>query len=103
MAGGWNDPEAIEQERLDADMEQAALESAGRDYARRARKSALLRAQGKLDEAAKMCPHGGGYPLKSLAARNANDPREGQAGVRCYDCGSVLTDWQGRVLFPCEL
>lgn len=53
------------------------------------------------------CLHGGGYPLDSEAARNEHDPRAGQAGVRCSDCGSVLSGfrWDGpvTVLVPCEL
>lgn len=104
MDGGWMDQEAIDQERFDADREQAQLEAEGRSYAKRSRRAAQLRAAGRLVEASAMCPHGGGYPLDSLAARNAKDPRAGQPGIRCYDCGSVLSDWgsQGVVLFSCE-
>ena len=105
----WNDDEAIEAERWEADQQQAELEAAGNRHWRRIKKMRALRAAGKLAEAAEMCPHGHGYPLNSLAAEHNNDPRKGEAGVRCHECGSVLTEWSpalggnGVVLYPCEL
>lgn len=90
MSGEWFDAEAIESERLDADIEQASLMAAGREYARGRKAMLRLLAVGRLDDAARACMHGGGYPLKSLAAENASDPRAGQSGFRCSDCGSVL-------------
>jgi hypothetical protein len=97
------DAEAIEAERFDADCEMAELQAQGREFGR-ARKTMLrLRAAGKLAEAAQACPHGAGYPLNSPAATNSSDPRAGQAGFRCVDCGSVLTGWAGRVIHPCDL
>lgn len=105
--GGWFDAEAIEAERLDADMEQAALVAAGARYARRQRQSVRLRAAGDLAGAARACPHGGGYPLRSLAAQRSNDPAAGQEGVRCDGCGSRLSDFpfngECTVLVPCEI
>lgn len=98
----WFDPEAIETERLDADIEQANLEAAGRESARGHKRMLALRAAGDLAGAARACPHGGGYPLNSLAAQNSNDPKAGQQGFRCSDCGSILTEWAGTVLAPCD-
>ena len=97
------DPEAIYQ---DADIEQAELEAAGNEYARRARKSAAAREAGDLDAAAAACPHGHGYPLDSPAARHENDPGAGEAGYRCLECGSRLdaSPWDdGRVTVACEV
>lgn len=88
--GGWFDAEALEAERMDADLEQADFEAAGREYGRRLRQSRRLLAAGDLGGAAAACPHGSGYPLRSLAARNLGDPRAGEDGFRCSDCGSVL-------------
>jgi hypothetical protein len=105
-AGGWFDAEAIADERMDADMEMASLEAAGRRASRGRKRMVALRAAGDLDGAAKACRHGGGYPLDSLAARNAADPRAGEPGVRCLDCGSVLSAWPwdgGTVTAPCEI
>jgi len=103
----YHDPEAIEAERLDADRELAELEAAGREAGRKLRRADRLRAEGRLAEAAEACPHGGGYPLRSIAARTSNDPRFGEDGVRCSDCFSVLSafpfdDEDVRVLYPCE-
>ena len=99
--GGWD------MEREQADFDQAEMERAGRVYSRRAKASAGLRAAGNLEGAAELCPHGGGYPLASLAATGRNDPRAGEKGVRCLDCGSVLSNfpWEGPVdvWFPCEI
>lgn len=98
--------EALEDERFSADMEQAELEAAGRQFSRQLRRFRALLAAGKKDEAARACPHGGGYPLSSLAAGYEHDPRAGQDGVRCSDCHSVLSNfrWDGPmvVLFACE-
>lgn len=98
--------EAIEQERWAADCEQADLESLGRQNSRAHRLSGRYAESGDFARAAAVCPHGSGYPLNSLAASNDNDPREGQTGFRCTDCGSVLSadpfDFDFEVLFPCE-
>lgn len=98
--------EALEQERRDADIEMAELYAAGREASRRRSRSERLFAAGRLMEAAEACPHGGGYPLDSIAARNAGDPRAGQSGVRCDSCGSVLSGfrWDGpvTVVHPCD-
>lgn len=97
------DPEAIYQ---DADFEQAEMEEEGRRYWRRVDRMNDLRAEGRLVEAAAICPHGSGYPLNSLAAIYTHDPREGEDGYRCSTCGSALTDapWNGgTVTHPCEL
>ena len=106
MSGGWFDEEAIAEERFAADLEMAAFEEEGRRYAAAGRKAKLLYFAGDLAGAAKACPHGGGYPLDSPAAVNNGDPFAGEAGVRCHDCGSRLSDfaWDGgTVLVPCEL
>lgn len=90
----------------DGDIEQAELEAAGQSYAKRWRRMRKLRAAGKLAEAAAACPHGSGFPLRSVAATDTKDPRAGQDGYRCCTCGSVLDGEPfGRipkVLFPCE-
>lgn len=102
----WNDIEAIEQERFDADMLQAQYEAEGNAYALRQHQSELLRREGNYEAAARKCPHGGGYPLDSPAAENENDPNSGEEGVRCYDCGSRLSTWAwagGVVVVPCEV
>ena len=78
---------------FDADIEQAELEAAGRRAARGYARMRKLLALGRRDEAARACRHGGGYPLRSPAAQNARDPRAGEEGVRCYECGSVLSGW----------
>lgn len=105
--GGWFDSEAIEAERFDADMEMAALEAAGRRASRVRKAAKALFIAGDLDGAAKACAHrGGGYPLNSIAASNDGDPRSGQGGVRCHDCGSAVTcfAWDGKpeVIAACE-
>jgi hypothetical protein len=88
MSGFGYDPEAVIQ---DADIEQYELEQEGRYHARRIKKMNKLRLAGRLDEAAMECTHrGGGYPLGSRAATNNLDPRAGQKGFRCQDCGSAL-------------
>lgn len=94
----------------DGDYEQAALEAAGRECSRRLRESSKHLEAGDLMAAAKACPHAGGYPLKSLAARNASDPREGEPGIRCHDCNSVVDSYPWDVngpdnvgiIHPCE-
>jgi hypothetical protein len=96
------DPEAIEAERFQADCEQAELEAAGREYARGHKRMLRLRAEGKLREAAAACLHGAGYPLASLAAERSGDPGAGGLGFRCSECGSVLSEWAGAVLKPCD-
>ena len=89
----------------DADFDQRDLEEAGRDFSRRHRRMRALRAAGRLVDAAAACPHGGGYPLNSNAARDVSDPRAGEIGFRCEDCGSVLASYErgAAVLVPCEL
>ena len=75
----------------DADIEQAELEAAGRAPGRGYRPMLALRKQGKLAEAAAACHHGAGYPTHSPAAKNCADPRAGQRGHRCSECGSFWT------------
>ena len=92
-----------------ADAEQAELEREGREYDRAQRRAAQLKADGDLIAAALECPHGGGYPLKSLASERESDPRAGEDGERCSACNSVLSGfpWEigrenVRVIHPCE-
>jgi hypothetical protein len=103
----YDTPDGWDMGREQADYEQAELEAAGAAYARATRRVKALVAMGKKEEAARYCPHGGGYPLNSLAAKNSKDPRAGQAGHRCLDCGSVLDRPSyvsgAVVLVPCEL
>jgi hypothetical protein len=107
----WNDIEAIEAERFDADMLQAQYEAEGNAHARRQRQADQLRRDGRLDEAAAKCSHSGGFPLDSLAASEGTtgfgiDPHAGEEGYRCVDCGSRLSasPWDGgEVTVPCEV
>lgn len=89
----WNDQEAIESERLDADIQQAELEAAGRSARNRRRQAVLLRAMGKLEEAMTVCSHGwSGYNPDRTA-------------IQCYECGSRMVDQpDGRRIatVPCE-
>lgn len=92
----------------DGDIEMAELRAAGAQCSRQLRQSERLKQAGDLSAAADACPHGWGYPLKSLAAANEHDPREGETGVRCKHCNSVVSGfpWESRepvtVLHPCE-
>ena len=100
--------EALEQERFEADVEQAELERLGREYGRREAKMIRAYRAGQLTVAASFCPHGSGYPLNSLAATNDRDPHAGQQGVRCSDCGSRINGFRYEVarvvvLAPCEV
>jgi hypothetical protein len=87
MSGGWFDEEAIADERFEADMLMASYEEEGRRYAAAGRKAKLLYFAGDLEGAAKACPHGGGYPLASLAAGYEGDPYRaaGNAARRGYN------------------
>jgi hypothetical protein len=75
----------------DADIEQADLEAAGRAASRGHRAMLRYRAAGNLAAAANACHHGAGYPTSSPAARNCADPRAGERGHRCTECGSFWT------------
>jgi len=89
----------------DVDMEQAVLDAAGQEAARGYQRMRNLRAVGKLAAAARACPHGGGYPLASMAAVNVADPNSSEEGWRCSVCGSRLDKhpWDGgAVIVPCE-
>jgi hypothetical protein len=91
-----------------ADYDQATMEAESRDYGRARRRSEQLAAAGDLAAAARACPHSAGYPITSPAAHNDHDPRAGEAGHRCTDCGSVLDldpFWhpdEFTVIHPCE-
>jgi len=94
----------------DADIEMAQLTAAGNAAARGSRRMRRLRADGRLAEAAAACHHGAGYGTDGSAAVDIKDPRAGQRGHRCSECGSW---WRGSVNFwelretapdvPCEL
>ena len=115
MIGNYElDDGSWDMEREQADYDQAALEEAGNRHARTVRKvkAMLATAEGLTADplaasnirwqAANLCPHGGGYGLNGSAAVDAGDPRAGEMGYRCHDCGSVVTDIMGDVLIPCE-
>jgi hypothetical protein len=94
----------------DADWDMQALINAGNAAARGRRIMRERRAKGDLAGAAQACPHGSGYPTNSPAATNASDPRAGQRGYRCTDCGSHFAtitnyfDLRGATATtPCEL
>ena len=88
--------EAIWLERIDADREQAALEAEGNRYARVSRKVANLLAKGEYAEAVQLCWHGHVGGLDGSCTEN--DPRHGEAGYRCFECGGHVTDIGGDVL-----
>jgi hypothetical protein len=92
MTDYWAEVEALEDERFEADMLMAEYEAEGRRAAAAGRRSRALAAAGDLEAAAAACPHGGGYPLASPAAEHEGDPRKGEDGFRCWDCGSVLSE-----------
>lgn len=94
----------------DADFEQAEFERQGREFSLRLHQAKLLYREGNLEAAARKCPHGGGFPLDSIAASEGTtgfgaDPNAGEDGYRCCDCGSRLSasPWDGgQVTVPCE-
>lgn len=95
----------------DADFEMRALYEAGARSARGRKAMLRLRAEGQLDEAARACSHGCGYDTDSPCARTIGDPRAGQPGMRCSDCGSYFEDARSlydmrddpeSVTVPCE-
>jgi len=88
--------EVIYYEKLDADMEMAAFEAEGARYAARHRRVEALLAEGRLEEATKLCDHGATGLLKGTCS--LDDPRYGEEGSRCYDCGAVVTDLGGTVV-----
>jgi hypothetical protein len=94
MTGGWFDDEAIEQERRDADLEMYAIQAEGDRIWQSYQLAQLARRRGDFDIAYRICFHGGGYPLDSLAAERANDPAPADAypehAFRCLDCGAIL-------------
>lgn len=102
----FRDPEAIIQ---DADIEAAEFEAAAADHVRSLRAMRRARAAGDLARAARLCPHGWGYPTDSPAAVNSSDPRAGTLGYRCLNCGSWLDrdpfrfPREARAVVPCEL
>lgn len=90
----------------DADIEQAEFEAESNRFWHDRKLSDRLYNDGELDRAASICPHGGGYPLDSLAAQYANDPGVNGEGWRCNDCGSRMSGEtlarDARVIIPCE-
>lgn len=89
----------------DADLEMRELEAAGDAAYRGGRRMLELYRAGELARAARACKHGYRYGLRGTAAKDAGDPRYGQGGDRCIDCGSWVEDAGGidRVFEPCEL
>lgn len=87
--GGWNDSEAIEQEKFDADQEMADLQRAGNRAARGLRRVKQLKASGDLAGAAAACPH------------DWTGPAPDGSGIMCNHCGSLVTDFRGTVIKPC--
>lgn len=88
--------EQIYYEKLDADMEMAQFEAEGRAYARRQKASAAALAEGNLESAAHLCPHG--FVGLLTGSCSENDSRYGEDGYRCYDCGNVVSEIGGSVL-----
>lgn len=92
--GDLND--AIYYERLDVDREQAALEAEGNRYARQQRRVEALLKSGQIEEATELCFHGhvGGL----TGSCTDGDPRHGEEGYRCWNCGAHVTEIGGSVL-----
>lgn len=88
--------EQIWLERIDADREQAQLEAEGNAHARRSRQVHALLKSGEVEEATKLCFHGfvGGL----TGSCTEGDPRHGEDGCRCFECGAHVTDIGGDVL-----
>lgn len=93
--------------RRDADILQAELEAAGNRAGRAYRRMAKLYLADLIEQAADACPHGWVYPLDSVAASEVDDPRRGERGFRCIECGSALgsdpMEGPAVVVVPCEL
>lgn len=92
--GDLND--AIYYERLDVDREQAAMEAAGSAYYRRYQKAKRLIEQGFIEEGVQVCPHGHAGGLDGSCTED--DPRHGEEGYRCFECGAHISDLHGTVL-----
>ena len=88
--------EQIYFEKLDADMLQAQFEAEGRALALRMGRVEKLLAEGRRDEATATCPHGHLGLLTGSCSED--DPRYGESGYRCYECGAVVSTFNGKVL-----
>ena len=90
----------------DADVETWELQGLAGERDAMRRESRQLEAAGDREAAARACPLGGGYGLRGLAAERAGDPRAGEAGERCHDCNSVVSDLmaghRAAILHACE-
>jgi hypothetical protein len=95
--------EALADERMEADMQMAELEAAGREFTRRIRAAKAAYLAGDKDKAARLCPHSSGY--STLKHPNCQDPMKGAEGARCSCCGSRLRELRrgAEVLVPCEI
>lgn len=82
--------------RLDVDLEQAALEAAGNAYARRIREVEKFLSEDRIEEAVKLCPHG--YVGGLTGSCTDGDPRHGEEGYRCFECGGHVSEIHGDVL-----
>lgn len=88
--------EIIYYEKLDADREQATLEAEGNRWWKNQKKVDALISAGDYHNAALLCWHSGGCMLTGSCA--ADDPRYGQEGMRCSNCGAHVTDIGGTVI-----
>jgi hypothetical protein len=88
--------EVIHYERLDADMEQAALEAEGNAHARRERRVDKLLGDGDVEAAIRLCAHG--YVGGLTGSCTDGDPRHGEEGYRCFNCGAVVDEIGGSIL-----
>lgn len=89
--------EAIYYEKLDADMEMAQLEAEGNRYYRNQQRVTKLQQEGKFAEAAELCAHG--HVGKLDGSCSEDDPRYMERGYRCYECGAVVDEINGNVMF----
>lgn len=94
----------------DADFEMRELQEEARRVESIERKVHRLIAEGRKEEAARLCEHRShGYSTPGLAAEAENDPRAKEHGYRCTSCGSFLDScpWENydsyRVIAACEI
>lgn len=92
--GDLND--AIYYERLSVDQEQAMMEAEGNRHWMRLQKVAKFLEAGEVEEAVAICPHGHAGGLDGSCTDD--DPRHGEEGYRCFECGAHVDDLMGRVL-----
>jgi hypothetical protein len=88
--------ESLYYERLSVDQEQAMLEAEGNRHYLRLRKVAKFLEEGEVEQAVLVCPHGHVGGLDGSCTDD--DPRHGEEGYRCFECGGHVAEIGGPVL-----